>query len=240
MADLSRLNDLLPAAAVRPPAGAPLSPTSPPQPQQLLSWSDALWKEVNEQVLNEESVGTQLAQRLECAPTSLDTLLDTRLSSVEELAAHLLALGFIKHLERVRSILSAQQEEECWRCASRMREVWMRCGKDEDGAPFAVPIGRAVLSGVLRKQVTRLSFSPSFTTTCVRECTRTEMEQVLSLADCVKQSRWDKLDQYRNDLVRLTDERVQQVGISYFSFLSERRLLGLVHVNMPRFCSPTV
>jgi hypothetical protein len=77
MADLSRLNDPLPAAAVRPSAGAPHSPTSPPLPQQLLSWSDALWKEVNEQVLNEESVRTQLAQRLECTPASLDTRLDT-------------------------------------------------------------------------------------------------------------------------------------------------------------------
>jgi hypothetical protein len=168
MADLSRLNDLLPAAAARPSAGAPLSPTLPPQPQQLLSWCDALWKEVNEQVLSEESVRVQLAQRLECAPASLDTLLDTRLSSVEELAAHLLALGRIKHLERVRAILSAQQAEECWRCASRLREVWVRCGEDEDGAPFAVPIGRAVLAGTLRKQVTSLSFSsPSLRCVCV-------------------------------------------------------------------------
>jgi hypothetical protein len=138
MADLSRLNDLLPAAAVRPSAGAPLSPTSPPQPQQLLSWCGALWKEVNEQVLSEESVRTQLAQRLECAPASLDTLLDSRLSSVEELAAHLLALGCIEELERVRAILSAQQEEECCRCASRLREVWVRYGEDEDGASCGV------------------------------------------------------------------------------------------------------
>jgi hypothetical protein len=212
MADLSRLNDL-PAAAVRPPAGAPLSPTLPPQPQQLLSWSDALWKEVNEQVLNEESVRTQLTQRLECAPASLDTLLDTRLSSVEELAAHLLALGCIQELERVRAILSAQQEDECWRCASRLREVWVTCGEDEDGAPLAVHIGRAVLAGALRKQVTPLSFSSRFTTVCVRECTRTEMREVLSFADRVKQSRWVTREKYRNDLVRLTDERVQQVGI---------------------------
>jgi hypothetical protein len=34
-----------------------LSTTSPPQPQQLLSWSDALWKEVNEQVLVEFDLG---------------------------------------------------------------------------------------------------------------------------------------------------------------------------------------
>jgi hypothetical protein len=211
MADLSRLNDLLPAAAVRASADAPLSPTSPPQPQQLLSWSDALWKEVNEQVLSEESVRTQLTQRLECAPASLDTLLDTGLSSVEELAAHLLALGRIKHLERVRAILSAQQEEECWRCASRLREVWVRFGEDEDGAPFAVPIDQAVLAGTLRKQVTRLSFSSRFTTVCARECTRTELEEVLSLADHVKQSQWGFGGQYRDDMVRLADERVQQV-----------------------------
>jgi hypothetical protein len=47
----------------------------------------------------------------------------------------------------------------------------------------------------------------------VRECTRTELREVLSLADRVKQSRWDFRDQYLDDLVRLTDERVQQVGI---------------------------
>jgi hypothetical protein len=133
---------------------------------------------------------------------------------VEELAAHLLALGRIQELERVRAILSAQQEEECWRCASRLREVWVRCGEEEDGAPLAVPIDQAVLAGALRKQVTRLSFSSRFTTVCVRECTRTEMREVLSLADRVKQSQWDHYsDQYQKDLVRLTDERVQQVGI---------------------------
>jgi hypothetical protein len=35
----------------------------------------------------------------------------------------------------------------------------------------------------------------------------------LSLADRVQQSRCDSTDQYWNDLVRLTDERVQRVSI---------------------------
>jgi hypothetical protein len=39
------------------------------------------------------------------------------------------------------------------------------------------------------------------------------MEEVLSLADRVKQSGWVTRNQYHDDLVRLTDERVQQVGI---------------------------
>jgi hypothetical protein len=72
----------------------------------------------------------------------------------------------------------------------------------------------AQLQVFLRKQVTSLSFSSRFTTVCVRDCTRTEMREVLSVADHVKQSQWDYYsDHYQKDVVRLADERVQQVGI---------------------------
>eukprot|EP00007_Cunea_sp_BSH-02190019_P006796 CAMPEP_0174229762 /NCGR_PEP_ID=MMETSP0417-20130205/636_1 /TAXON_ID=242541 /ORGANISM="Mayorella sp, Strain BSH-02190019" /LENGTH=772 /DNA_ID=CAMNT_0015307343 /DNA_START=105 /DNA_END=2420 /DNA_ORIENTATION=- len=177
----------------------------------VLSWTDDLWTQVTKQLLSEQSVRIQLAERLGCAPTSLDKLADCRLTSVEELGAHLLALSLLKELESLRTILRAQEEEECWQCAHRLGEVWVRFGQDEDTVPLEVPIDRAVLAGSVREQLSPLAFCSASTTVVLKKCSRSELEDALELADRVKQSSWANNLQFQMDLKRLTNKRVQQV-----------------------------